>query len=116
MSRSVKCDDLKKIYRKLYELNENTCACPSLAYVLFYPTLVAEKVPYFLAGNEPAQMSGLFYNGMAPKIAYNFAENKFLNFAVNLGRRFNVSPALKARTIPHACDDETAFLRHEKDC
>ena len=77
MSRSVKCDDLKKIYRKLYELNENTCACPSLAYVLFYPTLVAEKVPYFLAGNEPAQMSGLFYNGMAPKIAYNSPKISF---------------------------------------
>lgn len=95
LSRSVKCDDLKKIYRKLYELNENTCACPSLAYVLFYPTLVAEKVPYFLAGNEPAQMSGLFYNGMAPKIAYNFAENKFLNFAVNLVRVLTLHPPLK---------------------
>lgn len=95
LSRSVNCDDLKKIYRKLYELNENTCACPSLAYVLFYPTLVSEKVPYFLAGNEPAQMSGLFYNGMAPKIAYNFAENKFLNFAVNLGRVLTLHPPLK---------------------
>lgn len=95
VSRSVNCDDLKKIYKKLYELNGNTCACPSLAYVLFYPTLVAEKVPYFLAGNEPAQMAGLFYNGMAPKIAYNFADNRFLNFAVNLGRVLTLHPPLK---------------------
>ncbi len=58
ISRRVANDELKKIYRKLYSLSENTCACPSLAYVLFYPELVANKVPYFVAGNEPAQLLG----------------------------------------------------------
>lgn len=95
VSRRVNSRDLRKIYSKLYELNGNTCACPSLAYVLFYPTLVAEKVPYFIAGNEPAQMTGLFYNNMAPKIAYKFPDSKSLNFAVNLGRILTFHPPLR---------------------
>ena len=86
VSRRVSDDDLRKIYRKLFKLNGNTCACPSLAYVLFYPLLVGEKVPYFVAGYEPAQMKNLYYNNMAPPIAYRFSENKFLNFLLNLGR------------------------------
>lgn len=95
ITRSVNSADLKKIYSALYKLNGNTCACPSLAYVLFYPTLVSEKVPYFLAGNEPAQMSGLYFNGMAPSIAYKFPDDKFLNFAVNVGRILTFHPPLK---------------------
>ena len=95
ITRSVNSEDLRKIYSKLYELNENTCACPSLAYVLFYQTLVAEKVPYFVAGNEPAQMTGLFYNNMSPKIAYKFPDSKLLNFAVNLGRILTFHPPLR---------------------
>ena len=76
ITRKVADRDLKKIYRHLYSLADNTCACPSLAYVLFYPELVANKVPYFVAGNEPAQLTGLYYNHMAPKIAYTFGSNK----------------------------------------
>ncbi|MDE6001163.1 MAG: hypothetical protein K2G96_02435 [Clostridia bacterium] len=95
ITRRINDADLKTIYRKLYSLNENTCACPSLAYVLFYPTLVAERIPYFIAGNEPAQMAGLYFNGMAPKIAYKFPDSKFLNFAVNLGRVLTLRPPLK---------------------
>lgn len=95
VTRSINRDDLRKIYLRLYALNENTCACPSLAYVLFYPTLVAEKVPYFIAGNEPAQMTGLFYNNMAPKIAYKFPDSKFLNFCINFGRILTLHPPLK---------------------
>lgn len=90
------CDaDLKKIYSHLYQVAGNTCACPSLAYVLFYPELVANKVPYFAAGNEPAQLVGLYYNHMAPKLAYGFAKNKFLNFLINLGRVLTLHPPLK---------------------
>ena len=95
VTRSVADADLKRIYRKLYELNENTCACPSLAYVLFYPTLVEERVPYFVAGNEPAQLAGLYFNGMAPRIAYKFWSNGFLNFWVNVGRILTLQPPLK---------------------
>lgn len=95
VTRAIADTDLKQIYRKLYELNENTCACPSLAYVLFYPTLVEERVPYFVAGNEPAQLAGLYFNGMAPKIAYKFWNNRFLNFWVNVGRVLTLHPPLK---------------------
>lgn len=95
VTRSVCAEDMRTIYKKLYELNGNTCACPSLAYVMFYPLLVEEKVPYFVAGNEPAQLLGLFYNRMAPEIAYRFADSKPLNFLVNLGRVLTFRPPLK---------------------
>ena len=95
INQKIANDDLKKIYKKLYSLSENTCACPSLAYVLFYPTLVANKVPYFVAGNEPAQMLGLYFNHMAPKIAYTFPQNKMLNLFLNIGRILTLHPPLK---------------------
>lgn len=93
--RKVSNDDLRKVYSHLYKISENTCACPSLAYVLFYPELVANKVPYFIAGNEPAQIVGLYYNHMAPKIAYTFSGNKFLNVLFNIGRVLTLHPPLK---------------------
>ena len=95
ITRRVANDDLKKIYRKLYSLSENTCACPSLAYVLFYPELVINKVPYFVAGNEPAQMLGLYFNHMAPKLAYSFPDNKPLGALLNVGRILTLRPPLK---------------------
>ncbi len=95
IGRKIADDDLRSIYKKLYQLSENTCACPSLAYVLFYPELVANRVPYFVAGNEPAQMLGLYFNHMAPKIAYTFPRNKALNLLLNLGRILTLHPPLK---------------------
>lgn len=95
ITRTVAPAELRKFYRKLYSLSENTCACPSLAYVLFYPELVANRVPYFVAGNEPAQILGLYYNHMAPKLAYTFPDNRFLNFLINAGRVLTLRPPLK---------------------
>lgn len=95
ISRRIADADLKTIYGKLYELAGNTCACPSLAYALFYPELVENKVPYFAAGNESAQLVGLYYNHMAPKLAYKFSDNKFLNFMINVGRVLTLRPPLK---------------------
>ena len=95
ISRSLAKDDLRKIYRKLFEMSENTCVCPSLAYLLFYPDLVAEKVPYFVVGNEPVQALGLYYNRMAPKLAYSFTENRVLGALINIGRIFTLRPPLK---------------------
>ncbi len=95
ISRTVESDLLTNIYKSLYELSENVCACPSLAYLLFYPELVTNRVPYFLAGNEPVQMLGLYYNHLAPKLAYSFSENKFLNLLVNAGRILTLRPPLK---------------------
>lgn len=95
ITRTVAPAQLQKFYRKLYARSENTCACPSLAYVLFYPEMVANRVPYFVAGNEPAQILGLYYNHMAPKFAYTFPDNRFLNFLMNVGRVLTLHPPLK---------------------
>ncbi len=113
ISRKISDKDLKKIYGKLYEISENTCACPSLAYVLFYPELVESKVPYFVAGNEPVQVKGLYYNHMAPKFAYGFADNKPLNLLINLFRIITLRPPLKKgqfqslSTMKQLCYGET---------
>lgn len=96
VTRKVQDCDLKKIYAKLYSLADNTCACPSLAYVLFYPDLVEAKVPYFVVGNESAQIVGLYYNHMAPRFAYGFWQNKFLNGLINLGRIVTLRPPYKS--------------------
>ncbi len=95
ISRSVSKNDLDCIYRKLYELAGNTCACPSLAYLLFYPELVQMRVPYFVVGNEPVQMLGLYYNHMAPKFAFKFAESRSLAALINTGRLLTLRPPLK---------------------
>ena len=70
--KKINDDDLRKIYRKLYVLCENTCACPALAYVLFYPDLVESKVGYFIAGNEPAQR-GQFSRHRIFRFSYAFS-------------------------------------------
>ena len=95
ITRKISDSDLKKIYRKLYELSGNTCACPSLAYVLFYPEMVANRIPYFVVGNEPVQMLGLYYNHMAPKISYSFGDNKLMNVFFSIGRILTFRPPLK---------------------
>lgn len=95
ITRYVSNDVLKSFYQNLYELNENTCACPSLAYILFYQELVINKVPYFVVGNEPAQVAGLYYNHLAPLFAYNFADNLPLNTLINIGRILTLHPPFK---------------------
>ena len=95
IARYVSTADLQRVYRALYALSGNTCACPSLAYVLFYPELVANRVPYFVLGNEPVQMLGLYYNHIAPRIAYSFADNKLLAMLMNMGRVLTLHPPLK---------------------
>ncbi len=117
ITRKISDKDLKVIYKKLYELSGNTCACPSLAYVLFYPDLVENKVPYFVAGNEPVQVKGLYYNHMAPPYAYRFAENKQLNMLINLGRILTLHPPLKKgqfqslATMKQLCYGENIFQK-----
>lgn len=96
ITRKISNDDLRTIYKTLYKLSGNTCACPSLAYTLFYPELVANKVPYFVTGNEPVQMLGLYYNRMAPAFAYSFPHTKFFHFLINIGRVFTLHPPLKS--------------------
>ena len=95
VNRRLSDADLKIAYKKLYELSGNTCACPSLAYILFYPLLVSERVPYFVAGNEPVQMKNLYYNNMAPPIAYRFSKSKVLNILINVFRVLTFRPPFK---------------------
>ena len=99
LSRTVSRADLARVYRKLYEVAENTCACPSLAYLLFYPELVENRVPYFMAGNEPVQMLGLYYNHIAPRIAYTFAKSRVLTALYNVGRVLTLHPPLRQGQI-----------------
>lgn len=87
--------DLKKIYRKLYMLNDNICACPSIAYILFFPLLAQLRVPYFLLGNEPAQMKNLYYNHLAPAVAFKSANTKWFLYLTNILRILTLHLPLK---------------------
>ncbi|MBU1141077.1 MAG: hypothetical protein KKG64_00995, partial [Firmicutes bacterium] len=86
INRKMADEDLLKVYRRLYQLERNTCACPSLAYVLFYPEMVNENIPYFVLGNEPVQMLNLYFNHLAPKAAYLQKNHKLLTLFINIGR------------------------------
>ncbi|MGM9606401.1 MAG: hypothetical protein ACI3XJ_02740 [Oscillospiraceae bacterium] len=79
-------EDLKKIYRKAYELQKNVCICPSVAYVLFFQRLVEWEVPYLVLGNEPAQCKNLIYNGMAPAFYFKPWVQQATRLGYNLGR------------------------------
>ena len=52
-------------------------------------------MPYFVAGNEPVQMLGLYYNHIAPPLAYSFADNKLLTALFNIGRLLTLHPPLR---------------------
>ena len=78
--------ELQKIYKKAYELQQNTCICPSVAYVLFYEYLVEQKVSYVILGNEPAQCKNLIYNQIAPAFYYQPWIQDILHVFLNIGR------------------------------
>lgn len=77
---------LKKIYKKSFELQGNTCICPSIAYILFYPLLLDNYVPYLVLGNEPAQAKAMIFNHLAPKFLYRPFIKNFMRFFMNIGR------------------------------
>ncbi|MFA5006545.1 MAG: hypothetical protein WC509_03645 [Candidatus Izemoplasmatales bacterium] len=81
--RKIADDDLRRMYRDLYDRAGNTCACPSLAYVTFYPELVELGVPFLVLGNEPVQMKNLWFQHIAPKSAYDPKMHALLSFALN---------------------------------
>lgn len=77
---------LKKIFAKSYELQGNTCICPSIAYILFYPLLLDNYVPYLVLGNEPAQAKALLFNNLAPKFTYRPFIKNAMHLLMNIGR------------------------------
>ena len=83
-----------KIYRKHFSLAENTCICPSLAYVLFFDMLAEEKVPYLVLGNEPVQMHNVLFNNISPVIAFNPGWQEIGSFFFNLGRALTLKKPL----------------------
>lgn len=77
---------LKKIYAKSYELQQNICICPSIAYILFYPLLLENPVPYLVLGNEPSQSRALIFNQLAPKFIYRPWVKNLVRYLCNIGR------------------------------
>ena len=96
VNRFIAPEQLNLLYKKLLFLQNNVCACPTLAYLLFFPTLATEKINYLILGNEPVQMTALYYNNMAPKIAYNFSKNPFLLSMINVGRVLTLKKPVKS--------------------
>lgn len=86
---------LAKIYRKSYALQENTCICPSVAYVLFFETLATHRIPYLILGNEPAQCGNLVLNRMAPRFYFHPAAQTAARLFFNAGRILTLKKPLK---------------------
>src|SRR5690554_1607322 len=101
VSKKINDKDLRKIYQKLYSLSENTCACPSLAYILFYPELVENNVPYFVAGNKPVQfqtlltMKQLAYGDSALKKISGYKNPLLENINTAIGEVPSITKPLK---------------------
>jgi hypothetical protein len=95
ISRKIDSEDLGNIYKKLYALQGNTCACPSLAYIMFYPLLVQENIPYLVLGNEPAQAKALLFNKMAPLFVYRLANSHAIQRLINAARVVTLHKPLK---------------------
>ena len=87
--------DLRRIYRRVYDLQGNVCICPSVAYVLFFQRLVEWRVPYLILGNEPAQCLNLLYNGMAPPLAFRPWAQALARWGANLLRLLTLRPPLR---------------------
>ncbi|MCD8371889.1 MAG: hypothetical protein LUD27_01140, partial [Clostridia bacterium] len=86
VSRKASDEATEAIYAEHYRLAGNTCMCPSFAYVLFYPLLVEERVPYVVLGNEPVQMQNLIFNNISPSFAFIPALQGLARFGVNILR------------------------------
>ena len=83
------------IYKKAYELQNNTCICPFAAYMLFIDDLRKYKVRYLVLGNEPAQPINLLFNNIAPKSYFNPAIQNLFRLVYNLTRIFRLRKPLK---------------------
>ena len=88
-------DELRRIYRRVYELQGNVCICPSVAYVLFFARLAEWRVPYLVLGNEPAQCLNLLYNGMAPPLAFRPWAQALARGGANLLRLLTLHPPFR---------------------
>lgn len=118
VAQKVPDEQLKKIYKKCYSLQGNTCICPSLAYVLFYPLLIKHKVPYLVLGNEPAQCKNLVYNGMIPYL-YTYPLIQHISWIfLNLGRILTLKkPYRKGQfemymTVKSLAFGKSSFMKH----
>lgn len=110
INRKMPDRTLARVYHRLYELEGNTCACPSLAYILFYPELVDLRVPYFVLGNEPVQMLNLYYNRLAPSIAYQKKAHRLMGVAYNALRLLTLrKPFKKGQLQAHLTMRQLAY-------
>ncbi|UCH93977.1 MAG: hypothetical protein JSV88_27425 [Candidatus Aminicenantes bacterium] len=62
VTRTVSWDDIKGTFVALFDSVGYPCMCSDIAYLLFYPLAVQEKIPFVLLGAELCQMAArLFY-------------------------------------------------------
>jgi hypothetical protein len=86
VERNILPDQLSTMYKASMELQGNTCLCPSLAYIIFYPLLISERVPYVISGVEGAQNRNMVVNGFIPLNIYKASKSRTLHNLINLLR------------------------------
>lgn len=95
IERNILPNHLNIMYKKSLELQGNTCLCPSLAYIIFYPIIAEENIPYILSGVEEAQNKNMLYNGFIPLNIYKLSNSKTLHGLINIGRIITLRPPFK---------------------
>lgn len=94
--KKVDKEVMRRIYARHFALAGNTCMCPALAYVLFYPLLTEKKVPYLVLGNEPSQMYNLIFNNISPVAAFRPRVQNAGRFLINIARLISFRKPFKA--------------------
>lgn len=95
VERTILPRDLDRMYKTSLELQGNTCLCPSLAYVIFYPLLVSERIPFIVSGVEEAQHKNMIYNGFIPLHVYELATSPLVHHILNFFRILTLRPPYK---------------------
>ena len=95
VERKILPEHLNIMYKTSMQLQKNTCLCPSLAYVIFYPLFVLEQVPYIVSGVEDVQHKNMILNGFIPLNIYKASNSKLLHTLINVLRIITFKPPYK---------------------
>lgn len=86
VERAVMPQQLGEMYKKNLKILGNTCLCPSLAYIIFYPLIASERIPYIITGVEDVQYKNLALNGFLSPRIYKLSQSQLLRALISAFR------------------------------
>jgi hypothetical protein len=86
VERTVMPLQLTQMYEMNMKVLGNTCLCPSLAYIILYPLIASERIPYIVAGVEDVQYKNLVLNGFLSPDIYRLSKSRALRALIDASR------------------------------